>query len=1118
MEGLRLLHDNIEGYLRRYYLGKLISGALISLGAAVALWVVFALIEHVYRLENASRMVLFFGFIFMAGGLLVLQVLIPGLQYLGFLRRLNEQDAARSIGRMIPDIDDRLINAITLESSGLQTSRLVQASLDQRAKKLNVFDFRTAVDLKRSLMWLRITAIPLFVVFFITLWDGSLLTNSARRIVHYNENFVAPAPFHFELNADQLRVIEGKPFELKVSTVGSALPDHVFVEIEGSQFRMKSTEKGDFVYTFNNVRNDVPFQLRGASVYSERFVLKVLAQPKVLENNARLDYPAYTGLKDEQFVNRTKLVVPEGTEVAWLLALKDVSEPSVRSEGRMLQLEREGNAIQFSDRFTDSRQLHVQVTSAADISDSTLVDVVVVKDAYPSIAVTGQLDSAELLFYFNGILEDDYGFSDLRFVAEDAEGEQVYTEQLQLQSGMREQSFAFAWSADSLLTAPGDEVAYYFQAWDNDGVNGAKMSTTQVWKYTAPSKEALKEENDKQFEKTKEALSEEEKSLEELQKELDEARKDLLEKKDIDWEDKEALKELLDQRKEMMEKLQKKSEQQKQQLDRSNKFNEFSEELMQKQQMIQEMFDRLFDDEFKKKYEEYNKLLEEMTKDQMLQKLDEMELDNEKLEKELDRTLELFKQLEFEQNLEERLNELDEMIADQEEVQEKTEEKSAPKEELSEEQESIADEMKEFEEAMKDMQDLNESLEEPNEMPDLQEKMDGAQEDMDSAKEELNKSNEKKAGQEQQKAKEKMQEMRESLSSFQQQMAQDQQTENMEHMRQLLENIVELSKGQERVMEALKPIKGSDPKYVEYAKQQKDLIDDTKVVEDSLLALSKRVPQIDKKINDEIADVKFNMGKALTNLTNQPPNQEQRYKAMAAERQQQSMTALNNLALLFDDMIKSMQQQMQSSMQGTGQCEKPGQSKGSKPSAAQMRKMQESLNKQLQKLKEAMEKGENPNGKKPGQSEGMGMGGQSKELARMAAEQSAIRKQLREMSQSLENNGQGGSAKEMMEEIERLMEETEEDILYRQISAETMRRQEDILTKLLESEKADRERELEEKRESKSAGNNYEIPSEIWEEFVRKREQELELYRTVPPNLKPFYRNEVNRYFSNFQD
>ena len=46
------------------------------------------------------------------------------------------------------------------------------------------------------------------------------------------------------------------------------------------------------------------------------------------------------------------------------------------------------------------------------------------------------------------------------------------------------------------------------------------------------------------------------------------------------------------------------------------------------------------------------------------------------------------------------------------------------------------------------------------------------------------------------------------------------------------------------------------------------------------------------------------------------------------------------------------------------------------------------------------------------------------------------------------------------------MEQTEADIVNNQISQETLKRQQEILTRLLEAEKAERERELDNKRES----------------------------------------------------
>lgn len=140
----------------------------------------------------------------------------------------------------------------------------------------------------------------------------------------------------------------------------------------------------------------------------------------------------------------------------------------------------------------------------------------------------------------------------------------------------------------------------------------------------------------------------------------------------------------------------------------------------------------------------------------------------------------------------------------------------------------------------------------------------------------------------------------------------------------------------------------------------------------------------------------------------------------------------------------------------------------------------------------------------------------SKELARMAAEQEAIREQLRELSNQIEN--EGGKPGSGLKKLQELMEQTEDELLYQDITQKTIDRQQEILNKLLESEKAARERELEEKRESKSSQNTFEAPSDLWEEYQIKKEQELELYKTLPPNLKPYYRKRVNRYFSQFSN
>jgi len=144
-------------------------------------------------------------------------------------------------------------------------------------------------------------------------------------------------------------------------------------------------------------------------------------------------------------------------------------------------------------------------------------------------------------------------------------------------------------------------------------------------------------------------------------------------------------------------------------------------------------------------------------------------------------------------------------------------------------------------------------------------------------------------------------------------------------------------------------------------------------------------------------------------------------------------------------------------------------------------------------------KGQNGSGMMPG----------SEQFARMAAQQEALRRQMEELMSKLKNKGKnpGGDIAEMMEQ-------TEKDLVNKQLTNETMRRQQEIMSRLLESEKAEREREQDEQRKSNEAKNqNVSNPGQFLE-YKRLKEKEMELLNTVPPGLTPYYKERVNNYFN----
>jgi len=236
-------------------------------------------------------------------------------------------------------------------------------------------------------------------------------------------------------------------------------------------------------------------------------------------------------------------------------------------------------------------------------------------------------------------------------------------------------------------------------------------------------------------------------------------------------------------------------------------------------------------------------------------------------------------------------------------------------------------------------------------------------------------------------------------------------------------------------------------------------------------------------------------------------NLEGRLVPQARSRQQFVMTSVNNLTLMLSEALKQMQQQQQAMAMGS--CSKPGDNNkpGKGKSLSELAKMQEELNKNMKKAQEQLKAG-GQNKKGPLDKQGQSM---SEQLAKMAAQQEYIRNELNKLNR--EENKDGRKSLGNLEDLARQMEETERDIVNRIISENTLKRQQEIMTRLLESERAQREREQDEQRKSNEAKSAYQRNPDSFEEYKRLRLKEMELLRTVPPSLNSYYRQKVNDYF-----
>jgi hypothetical protein len=412
---------------------------------------------------------------------------------------------------------------------------------------------------------------------------------------------------------------------------------------------------------------------------------------------------------------------------------------------------------------------------------------------------------------------------------------------------------------------------------------------------------------------------------------------------------------------------------------------------------------------------------------------------------------------------------------------------------------------------MDDLEKKNKELENPNDLKRDENKENSISQEQKNSSNALENKKNSKASKSQNNAAQQMQEMSDKMKDMQEEMEQEQMGEDAETIRAILKSLLKISFRQESIINKSQQISVKDPKYQEIINDQSTIKDDLKMVEDSLLALSKRQIKIQPIINKEISSINDNVEKALNELLGMNTigyfGNVQNQNAIS--RQQYVMTSVNNLALLLNESMEQMKQEMSSKKKdgkGSKSCSKPGSGQKSSKSMKSMRQMQEELNKQLEEMKA----GKKPNGQKQGQSQSM-----NEQLARMAAQQEAIRRQMQQYMDELKKQGEkpGNALNDLMNQ----MEKTETDLVNKMISQETLNRQQQILTRLLEHEKAEQKREQEEKRESTEAKEQKYSNPNLFLQYKRIKSNEQEILKSVPPVMNTFYKNKVNEYFYNLQ-
>ena len=1094
MNSFDQLISQLNRFSKKYHAVSAVKGGLIFSCYAIILLFTIGLLEYFLNFSSYGRIILFYGVITVLSMFFFSSIFIPVLRFFGIMKRLDHISAAKLIGGEIPEIGDKLINTIQLSKQdsvkNSQDLLLLSASINQRSNELSAFSFSNATSFKKNKRFLMAFIVLLVTSSLITVLKPEFIFHPLSRVVNFNDSFLAVAPYEFIVNNNSdLKVLENDDLDIVIKTQGSSLPEKVYIYNNQQRLIPVKNEAGEYLYSFKNIQKNFSFTINDGSGYSKNAFVTML--PKALLSNVKtiLSFPEYTQRPNDTLFDFQNFEMPLGTTMFLNFKTKNTTLLSVEFTDSTFLFKNNienGVSFKYSPKKTQDFFISNQ-NSFSSFVDSNKSNIVITKDAFPEIKVEEFYDSSFFFQkFFEGKLKDDYGIDRLTFNY--SLKEEVVSVEIPI-SHDRINLFSFDFNFQALNFESGDTFTYYFEVWDNDAISGSKSTRSKKMSFNSPTSEEQDLANKKIREKTLESFSNIEGKVESLKDELKNIKSDLLSKKDMDWNDKNRLDNFLKQQKELqnnLEKLQK-------DMAKNIQLSEKSKEILEKQQLLEKMMDELMSEEMKELYEEMNKLMNEMNKDALLEKIDDVEMSQESLLKELDRSLEHFKRLEVENKAEKLAEKIQELSTKQRGLEEKTNDKNNSLFELNKEQNEIQKDFFEIQDELSELEEMNNDLESPKnlEKDSLEKEINNA---LNESEKELENGKRKKSSDKQKDAADKMDDLADSLDKMSS--SSDQQEEDADSLRQLLENLLSFSLEQEVLLNDLKGLSTQDPKYIGIGQSQRKLKDDVKIIEDSLDALGKRQIMISNMLDKEVQEVKRSLNQSIKNIT-------ERKKSVARLNQQTVMMHTNELALLLSEILK----QMQSNMPGTGQCNKPG-GKGKNPGKS-LSQNAEQMKKQIEQMKKML-------GNKKGGQKGSGKPSYE-QLGRLAAEQAAIKKQLMELAQELnkDGSGKGNGMNEMIKKIE----ETEEEIINNDFDLSSVIRQEEIKVKLLEMEKALKEQDQKKERESKEGvKKNEENFNDKFDDYQRIKQKEIDLLKTIPPNLKPYYKNKVNEYFNSIEN
>ena len=936
-----------------------------------------------------------------------------------------------------------------------------------------------------------------------------LQPDGLNRSLQFWKTFERPNPYTYRIDPGSTVLEQGSSFQVRIDFEGGQLPEDVHLSLRTgieNRYRPQRMQKiGDnsFYSDFIELFNDLVYHVEMDGFRSENNEIRVQLLPRFSELVVTVEPPAYTRL-EKSVVNYpfSRIETYPGSTLGIAgRPNKPLDESYLirHAAADTLTTESGDGLLTWSIRVDDADTLSFGMRDEHGLANSnTFAFTLITLTDNPPIASILQPERNKSVLNPENLeityeVEDDFGFTGLRlrYSVVRAFGGATDNGQIRLPTPAgRIHLDRYNWNLGDLRLQPLDRVEYWIEVTDNDEVSGYKTARSATHILQSASLAEFLLDQDEKEQSVSDAFENARTEFEEMQRELDELRKNLRENPDDSWQSQRMIDDI-DERSsglsEQIEEIQKEFEELRKELEENNML---SEETLQKYNELRNLMDEIDDPELRKALEELQKSLENMDQNQLREAMQNLEFNEQTYKERLERTIELFKDLRLTADLEKTARLLEELSRQEERLMQEI---TDPDEQIQQQQQ-IRDEIDQIRDKLDKLPDvgpekrrtMTEQLRDDvgGDLGEVGEQIEQNMQDIEQG------ADQDQVKESQQQIQQKLQQLSDDVRSSMQSMQQEQISINVTALQAILQNLILLSESQEDINEITRRLTDNSSAFIDQARKQNNISRSFRQVSDSLFSVSAEIPQFSNRINEKKTEV-------MRNLDRTVGFQAERDRARSSAQERLSLGGINELAVMVADLLEQIQ-----NSDGSG---------GGGMSAQQMLQQMQQMGQDQQQLNQQITDFINDmQGERLTQD-------QMERLDQMARQQNQIRRQLQQMRE-------GGALRpgdQMMSELQRVLEQMEDtinDLRGGSTDRILVERQQNILSRMLEAERALQERGEDEERRGETV-TDYErrTPDELTLEELQQRIRSS----LQDPNRTRFsqdYQRLIERYFELLQE